>query len=183
LTPSLDSQSLHSSNLCWSCHRSLPASATICRARPTSNFTPEETPSWSTTPEGNTPPRSVGGSPPSCGGTRNYREAARSRRNDRGTTGTPRAQSSIAEEAIWDIRDPCNPRRVAYFIQAPNKNTKELCGTYQGNSHYCRKAIFSDHGEVDDRGYIYNMDRAGSGLTILKLTGDALAAVGDEGPK
>jgi hypothetical protein len=84
---------------------------------------------------------------------------------------------------VWDIRDPYNPRRVAYFIQAPNKNTKELCGTYQGNTHYCRKAIFSDLGEVDDRGYIYNMDRAGSGLTILKLTGDALAAAGNQGPK
>jgi hypothetical protein len=84
---------------------------------------------------------------------------------------------------VWDIRDPYNPRRVAYFIQAPNKNTKELCGTYQGNTHYCRKAIFSDLGEVDDRGYIYNMDRAGSGLTILKLTGDALAAAGGQGPK
>lgn len=76
---------------------------------------------------------------------------------------------------VWDIRDPYNPRRVAYFIQAPNKNTHESCGTYHGNAHYCRKAIFSDLGEVDDRGYIYNFDRAGSGLTILKLTGAAAA--------
>ncbi len=78
---------------------------------------------------------------------------------------------------VWDIRDPYNPRRVAYFIQAPNKNTHENCGTYRGNPHYCRKATFSDLGEVDDRGYIYNFDRAGSGLTILKLTGAALEAV------
>ena len=74
---------------------------------------------------------------------------------------------------VWDIRDPYNPRRVAYFIQAPNKNTHESCGSYGGNPHYCRKATFSDLGEVDDRGYIYNFDRAGSGLTILKLTGAA----------
>jgi hypothetical protein len=78
---------------------------------------------------------------------------------------------------VWDIRDPYNPRRVAYFIQAPNKNTHTSCGTYQRNPHYCRKAIFSDLGEVDDRGYIYNFDRAGSGLTVLKLTGDAVQAV------
>jgi hypothetical protein len=78
---------------------------------------------------------------------------------------------------VWDIRDPYNPRRVAYFIQAPNKNTHLSCGTYQGNSHYCRRATFSDLGEVDDRGYIYNMDRAGSGLTVLQLTGDALKAM------
>jgi hypothetical protein len=80
---------------------------------------------------------------------------------------------------VWDIRDPYRPRRVAYFIQAPNKNTKESCGTYRGNTHYCKKATFSDLGEVDDRGYIYNFDRAGSGLTILKLTGAALAAVSE----
>jgi hypothetical protein len=77
---------------------------------------------------------------------------------------------------VWDIRDPYQPRRVGYFIQAPNKNTHESCGSYQGNAHYCRKATFSDLGEVDDRGYIYNFDRAGSGLTILKLTGAALEA-------
>jgi hypothetical protein len=76
---------------------------------------------------------------------------------------------------VWDIRSPYQPRRVAYFIQAPNKNTHESCGTYHGDQHYCRKATFSDLGEVDDRGYIYNFDRAGSGLTILKLTGEAAA--------
>lgn len=80
---------------------------------------------------------------------------------------------------VWDIRDPYNPRRVAYFIQAPNKDTRESCGTYRGNAHYCRKATFSDLGEVDDRGYIYNFDRAGSGLTILTLTGAALRVAGE----
>ena len=78
---------------------------------------------------------------------------------------------------LWDIRDPYNPRRVAYFIQAPNSNTLENCGTYQGDTHYCRKATFSDLGEVDDRGYIYNLDRAGSGMTVLQLAGDALKVV------
>jgi len=78
---------------------------------------------------------------------------------------------------VWDIRDPYNPRRVGYFIQAPNRDTISTCGTYQSNTNYCRNAIFSDLGEVDDRGYIYNLDRAGSGLTVLKLTGDALDAV------
>ena len=43
------------------------------------------------------------------------------------------------------------------------------------------KPTFSDLGELDDRGYIYNMDRAGSGLTIVKLTGDALEVVTGHG--
>jgi hypothetical protein len=81
---------------------------------------------------------------------------------------------------LFDIRDPYNPRRVAYFIQAPNKNTISTCGTYQGNTHYCRNATFSDLGEVDDRGYIYNFDRAGSGVTVLQPTGDALKVVTGE---
>lgn len=82
---------------------------------------------------------------------------------------------------VFDIRDPYNPRRVAYFIQAPNGNTETTCGTFQGNPSYCRNATFSDLGELDDRGYVYNMDRAGSGLTILKLTGDALKVVTGQG--
>jgi hypothetical protein len=78
---------------------------------------------------------------------------------------------------LFDIRDPLNPRRVGYFIQAPNANTQVSCGTFQGNTNYCRAATFSDLGEVDDRGYIYNLDRSGSGMTILRPTGDALDVV------
>jgi len=79
---------------------------------------------------------------------------------------------------VWDIRDPYSPRQVAYFIQAPNQNTQVNCSST--NSSYCRAATFSDLGEVDDRGYIYNMDRAGSGITILKLTGAAAEVVTGE---
>src|SRR5205807_10491918 len=67
---------------------------------------------------------------------------------------------------VFDIRDPYNPRRVAYFIQAPNRNTQPTRGTFQGKANYCRNATFSVLGEQDDRGYIYNMDRAASGVTL-----------------
>lgn len=82
---------------------------------------------------------------------------------------------------VWDIRDAYHPREVGYFIQAPNGNTVSTCGTFQGNTNYCRHATFSDLGEVDDRGFIYNIDRAGSGVTILQLTGDAAAVVSGQG--
>jgi hypothetical protein len=80
----------------------------------------------------------------------------------------------------FDIRDPLNPRMVAYFIQAPNANTIASCGV-PGNPTLCLNAPFMDVVEVDDRGYIYGQDRNGSGITILLPTGDALAAVQGSG--
>jgi hypothetical protein len=77
---------------------------------------------------------------------------------------------------IWDIRDPKNPKPIAYYIQAPNENTVASCATINGVSH-CQNAAMNDYVEFDDRGYIYAADRAGSGVTILSLTGDALKAV------
>jgi hypothetical protein len=39
-------------------------------------------------------------------------------------------------------------------------------------------AIQSNNVEVDDRGYIYVVDRANTGMHILELTGDARAIAG-----
>jgi hypothetical protein len=77
---------------------------------------------------------------------------------------------------IWDICDPKNPRPIAYFIQAPNENTIASCATIHGTST-CQNAAMNDYVEFDDRGYVYAADRAGSGVTILSLTGDALKVV------
>jgi hypothetical protein len=77
---------------------------------------------------------------------------------------------------IWDIRDPKNPRPIAYYIQAPNANTIASCANIKGVAH-CQNATMNDYVEFDDRGYIYAADRAGSGVTILSLTGDALKVV------
>jgi hypothetical protein len=38
-------------------------------------------------------------------------------------------------------------------------------------------AIQSNNVEVDDRGYIYLADRAGTGMHIIKLTGEAVKVV------
>jgi hypothetical protein len=77
---------------------------------------------------------------------------------------------------IWDIRDPKNPKPVAYFIQAPNANTESSCSTINGVTN-CFNATMNDYVEYDDRGYIYAADRAGSGVTILSLTGEARNAI------
>jgi hypothetical protein len=77
---------------------------------------------------------------------------------------------------IWDIRDPKNPKPLAYFIQAPNANTAASCSTINGVTN-CFNATMNDYVEYDDRGFIYAVDRAGSGVTILSLTGEARNAI------
>ena len=77
---------------------------------------------------------------------------------------------------IWDIRDPYAPRQVAYFIPAPNQNTEESCVTVNG-SKTCKTAVSTNNVEVDDRGLIYAVDRSGTGLHILRLTGAASEVV------
>lgn len=77
---------------------------------------------------------------------------------------------------IWDIRDPKNPKPVAYYIQAPDGNTASSCSTINGATN-CFNATMNDYVEYDDRGYIYAADRAGTGVTILSLTGEARRVV------
>jgi hypothetical protein len=42
----------------------------------------------------------------------------------------------------------------------------------------CKVAIQSNNAETDDRGYIYLVDRANTGMHILELTGEARATAG-----
>jgi hypothetical protein len=77
---------------------------------------------------------------------------------------------------VWDIRDPKNPKPVAYWIQAPTANTESSCSTINGATN-CYNATMNDYVEYDDRGYIYGADRAGTGVTILSLSGEARNAI------
>jgi hypothetical protein len=72
----------------------------------------------------------------------------------------------------FDIRDPYNPQNVAFFIPAITANTDYRCGPYQGNPNVCVRAIQTNNVATDDRGYIYIVDRANTGLHILRLVGD-----------
>ena len=77
----------------------------------------------------------------------------------------------------FDVRDPYTPKNVAFYIPAITQNTDYRCGPYQGNPNVCRQVIQTNNVATDDRGYIYIVDRANTGLHILQLTGDALGII------
>ena len=76
-----------------------------------------------------------------------------------------------------DIRDPFQPREIGYFIPAITAGTDERCVKIDGKDR-CKVAIQTNNVETDDRGYIYIVDRAGTGMHILSVTGDAAAVAG-----
>ena len=71
-----------------------------------------------------------------------------------------------------DVRNPYEPKEVAYYIPAITDKTDKRCvGT--GDAQKCKVAIQTNNVEVDERGYIYIVDRANTGMHILQLTGEA----------
>ena len=78
-----------------------------------------------------------------------------------------------------DIRDPFNLKEIAYYIPAMTKNTVVLdtpagqVGRVPLTEAAKKRAIQTNNVEVDDRGYIYIVDRANTGMHILELTGSA----------
>jgi hypothetical protein len=61
---------------------------------------------------------------------------------------------------VWDIREPQAPVEVAFYVPESNANTSE-------------DGYMTNNVEVDNRGFIYAVDRNGAGLDILQLKGPA----------
>src|SRR5436190_689154 len=76
-----------------------------------------------------------------------------------------------------DIRNPYSPKEVGYFIPSITEATDKRCIKVDGKDQ-CKIAIQSNNVETDERGYIYVVDRANTGLHILELTGEARSIAG-----
>lgn len=61
---------------------------------------------------------------------------------------------------VWDIREPYAPVQVAFYVP-------------EANTHTAPDGYMTNNTEVDDRGYIYIVDRNGAGMDILQLSGCA----------
>ena len=75
---------------------------------------------------------------------------------------------------VVDVRDPYRPREVGYYIPAKTPKTDVRCAD-EARKTGCVPVIQINNVEVDDRGYLYAVDRANSGLFVLELTGEARA--------
>jgi hypothetical protein len=78
-----------------------------------------------------------------------------------------------------DVRDPYQPKEIGYFIPAITEATDKRCVKVAGQDR-CKVAIQSNNVETDDRGYVYVVDRANTGLAILELTPDGKKTAGVE---
>jgi hypothetical protein len=73
-----------------------------------------------------------------------------------------------------DVRNPYEPKEIAYYIPAITADTKaDPTCLRRRSAATCKISIQTNNVEVDDRGYIYIVDRADTGLHILDLTGSA----------
>jgi hypothetical protein len=76
-----------------------------------------------------------------------------------------------------DVRNPYQPKEMGYFIPAITEATDKRCIKVNGQDR-CKTAIQSNNVDTDDRGYIYVVDRANTGMHILELTGEARKVAG-----
>ncbi len=74
---------------------------------------------------------------------------------------------------VIDVRDPYNPKEIAYFIPPTTAATDKRVGKFKGQENVARTVIQTNNVTTDDRGNVYIVDRANTGMHVLQLTGAA----------
>ena len=74
-----------------------------------------------------------------------------------------------------DVRDPCQTKEVGHYVPATTGKAGKRCVRTGAGAERCRGVIQTNNVEVDERGYIYIVDRARTRMHILELTGPAHA--------
>ena len=69
---------------------------------------------------------------------------------------------------------PSSRVRTGFYITGRDARTDTRC-VRVGGAERCKVAIQTNNVEVDDRGFVYIVDRADTGMHILELTGAARA--------
>ena len=80
-----------------------------------------------------------------------------------------------AARGAWKLPRATRERPATLDLPPVTAKTESRCVKVDGADR-CKTAIQTNNVEVDDRGYIYAVDRANTGLHILALTGDARSA-------
>src|SRR5260221_3038779 len=75
-----------------------------------------------------------------------------------------------------DIRDPFHPVEIAYYIPADTTRTEKRC-VEKGTEERGKAAFLTNKVKFNGSGYIYAVDRANTGMHILRLTGAAQEAM------
>ncbi len=74
-----------------------------------------------------------------------------------------------------DVRNPFEPKEIGYYIPAITDKTDKRC-VGKGADEKCKVAIQTNNVDIDERGYVYIVDRANTGMHVLQLTGEARKA-------
>lgn len=82
---------------------------------------------------------------------------------------------------VIDVRDPYHLKDVAFFIPAVTANTDLRCGPLGSNPNVCRQVVQTNNVATDDRGNVYIVDRANTGMHVLRPTGEAAEIAGLKG--
>ena len=115
-------------------------------------------------------PRRAATSAAAAAASARIRRTRTSRRSTTGACCSSRSSTPACVRSTFAIRST-RRRSAITSPQRPRRPTS--AASDEGADERCKVAIQSNNVEVDDRGYVYVVDRANTGMHIVELTGAA----------